>query len=75
MCNVYRMTRSTAEVAYLFGSAVRSVGNFARELYLGYPRLVLDKDELRSTAWCLRLDLAGVFLLVGVIWSVAAVTA
>lgn len=54
---------------------MRSVGNFASEFYLGYPRLVFAKDELRSMVWGLPLDLAVVFLRVSAIWSVAAVTA
>ena len=75
MCNVDPMTKSTAEGAHLFGRAVRSVGNLASEFYLGYPVQVSAKDELRSMVRGLPLDLAGVFLLVGAIWSVEAVTA
>lgn len=69
------MTTSTNEFALLFGGAARSVGNFARKFHLGYPGLMCAEDEMRSMVWGLPLDLAGVFLLVSAIWSVAAVTA
>jgi putative SOS response-associated peptidase YedK len=51
MCNLYRMTKSTAEVANLFNGTVGSVGNFASEVYPGYPGLVFVRGELRSMAW------------------------
>ena len=35
MCNLYRMTKATAEVANLFNAKLGSVGNFAAEVYPG----------------------------------------
>ena len=59
MCNLYRMTKSTAEVANLFKGVVGSVGNFASEVYPGYPGLVFAKGELRSMVWGFPLVLKG----------------
>ena len=57
MCNLYRMTKSTAEVANLFKGMVGSVGNFASEVYPGYPGLVLAGGTLRSMVWGFPLKL------------------
>lgn len=51
MCNLYRMTKSASEVANLFGVAEGSPGNFAGEVYPGYPGLVVAGGELRSMNW------------------------
>ncbi len=59
MCNLYRMTKATTEVADLFKATVGSVGNFATEVYPGYPGLVAARGELRSMAWGLPLVLKG----------------
>ena len=59
MCNLYRMTKATAEVANLFKAAHGSVGNFASEVYPGYPGLVVAKGELRSMVWGFPLTLKG----------------
>jgi len=59
MCNLYRMTKATAEVANLFNAKVGSVGNFVTEVYPGYPGLVVAKGELRSMVWGFPLVLKG----------------
>lgn len=51
MCNLYRMTKPASEVANLFSAAEGSPGNFAGEVYPGYPGLVVVDDELRSMNW------------------------
>lgn len=56
MCNLYRMTKATAEVANLFNA---TVGNFATEVYPGYPGLVVACGELRSMVWGFPLALKG----------------
>jgi putative SOS response-associated peptidase YedK len=59
MCNLYRMTKATAEVANLFSAKLGSVGNFASEVYPGYPGLVIAGGELRSMVWGFPLTLKG----------------
>lgn len=56
MCNLYRMTKATAEVANLFNAKLGSIGNFATQVYPGYPGLVVAKPEAgnRSAASCAR---------------------
>jgi len=53
------MTKATAEVANLFSAKVGSVGNFATEVYPGYPGLVIAGGELRSMVWGFPLTLKG----------------
>ena len=68
MCNLYRMTKATAEVAHLFGAQLGSTGNFATEVFPGYPGLVVAPQagsasprslELRSRVWGFPLVLKG----------------
>ena len=60
MCNLYRMTKPTAEVAHLFGAAVGEIGNAGgREVYPGYPGLVLAGGEVQAMAWGFPLALTG----------------
>ena len=59
MCNLYRMTKGTDEVARWFGTASVQAGNAASEVYPGYPGLVFARDELRSMAWGFPLSLKG----------------
>ena len=52
MCNLYRMTKATTEVANLFSANVGQVGNAGGgEVYPGYPGLVVAQGELRSMVW------------------------
>lgn len=57
VCNLYRMTRAPDEVARLFGSTAGSTGNFASEVYPGYPGLIVANGELRSMVWGFPLTL------------------
>ena len=41
MCNLYRMTKGTAEVANLFNVEGDVAANYAAEVYPGYPGLVV----------------------------------
>lgn len=59
MCNLYRMTKATDEVARWFKADVRSVGNAGAEVYPGYPGLVVAQGELRSMTWGFPLALKG----------------
>ncbi|MBD3728721.1 MAG: SOS response-associated peptidase family protein [Sphingomonadales bacterium] len=52
MCNLYRMTKSAAEIARLFSASDASTGtNFATEVYPGYPGAVIAAGDLRSMVW------------------------
>lgn len=59
ICNLYRMTKATDEVAGLFRADVGSVGNAATEVYPGYPGLVVAGGKLRSMVWGFPLVLKG----------------
>jgi len=59
MCNLYRMDRSSAEVARLFRAMEGSASNAPAEIYPGYPGLVIAGGELRSMAWGFPLVLKG----------------
>jgi putative SOS response-associated peptidase YedK len=59
MCNLYRMTKATDEVARWFKADVRSVGNAGAEVYPGHPGLVVAQGELRSMLWGFPLVLKG----------------
>ena len=57
MCNLYRMTKGTDEVARLFGATLGSTGNFASEVYPGNPGLVAASGILSSMVWGFPLAL------------------
>lgn len=60
MCNLYRMTKGTAEVAALFAVEDAAAGtNFAAEVYPGYPGLVVEGGQLRAMNWGLPVVLTG----------------
>jgi len=60
MCNLYTMTKSTAEIASLFRVVAGQVGNAGGgEVYPGHPGLVVAKGELRSMVWGFPLALKG----------------
>lgn len=60
MCNLYRMTKGTAEVAALFAVEDAAAGtNFATELYPGYPGVVAEGGRLRAMNWGLPVVLTG----------------
>jgi putative SOS response-associated peptidase YedK len=59
MCNLYRMTKGTAEVANLFAVEADSHANFAAEVYPGYPGLVVAEGRARAMNWGFPLVLTG----------------
>ena len=59
MCNLYRMTKATAEIAHLFGARAGQGANFAAEVYPGYPGLVIAEGQARAMTWGFPLVLKG----------------
>jgi putative SOS response-associated peptidase YedK len=59
MCNLYRMTSTTAEVAQLFGVEADAQANYATEVYPGYPGLVVAEGRARAMNWGYPLVLTG----------------
>ncbi|TCJ38980.1 SOS response-associated peptidase [Parafrankia sp. BMG5.11] len=60
MCNLYRMTKGTDEVARMFAVTNGAVGaNFAEEVYPGYPGLVVAEGQVRQMAWGFPVVLKG----------------
>lgn len=60
MCNLYRMTKTPAEVAAWFDAIDATGGaNFAAEVYPGYPGLVVTGGEVRRMSWGFPLSLKG----------------
>lgn len=59
MCNLYRMTSGTAEIARLFAVDHDVGANFGAEVYPGYPGLVVTWDRASVMAWGFPLVLKG----------------
>ncbi len=59
MCNLYRMTKGTAEVAGLFKVEADPGANFAAEVYPGYPGLVIAEGCARVMNWGFPLVFKG----------------
>ena len=59
MCNLYRMTKGTAEVARLFAVEPDLAANYAHEVYPGYPGLVVAQGRARAMHWGFPLVLRG----------------
>jgi len=60
MCNLYRMTKTVAEVAKWFAAINDAAGaNFGQEVYPGYPGLVLAEGRVRQMAWGFPVVLKG----------------
>ncbi len=60
MCNLYRLTKPSQDVARLFGAVIGSIGNAGMgEVYPGYPGLVVARGELRTMIWGFPLALTG----------------
>lgn len=59
MCNLYRMTRGTQEVARLFSVEADLSANYAAEVYPGYPGLVVAEGRTRAMNWGYPLALTG----------------
>lgn len=59
MCNLYRMTKGTQEVARLFGVEGDPGANFAAEVYPGHAGLVIAEGRARAMTWGFPLVLKG----------------
>jgi len=59
MCNLYRMTKGTAEVAKLFAAQPDLTANYAAEVYPGFPGLVVAEGRARAMHWGFPLVLTG----------------
>jgi putative SOS response-associated peptidase YedK len=60
MCNLYRMTKATGEIARLFRVEDRMAGsNFGEEVYPGYPGAVIADGALRQMTWGFPLTMTG----------------
>lgn len=59
MCNLYRMRRSSDEIARLFSVAADPGANCAAEVYPGYPGLVVANGSARAMNWGFPLVLRG----------------
>ena len=59
MCNLYRMTKGTQEVARMFAVEADLSANYAAEVYPGYPGLVIAEGRARAMTWGFPLVLTG----------------
>ena len=59
MCNLYRMTKSSAEVARLFDAGTVTFDNVGSEVYPGYPGLVITRRTVRSMTWGFPMAMKG----------------
>lgn len=60
MCNLYRMTKNTDEVAQWFDAiAAQGGANLGEEVYPGYPGLVVADGEVKSMSWGFPLVMKG----------------
>jgi putative SOS response-associated peptidase YedK len=59
MCNLYRMTKGTTEIARLFEAQPDEGGNYGGEVYPGYPGLVVAERIARTMTWGFPLILTG----------------
>ncbi|MEO6092120.1 MAG: SOS response-associated peptidase family protein [Novosphingobium sp.] len=59
MCNLYRMTKGTVEIARLFAVEPELGANFGEEVYPGYPGLVIAEGRARVMTWGFPLAMTG----------------
>jgi putative SOS response-associated peptidase YedK len=59
MCNLYRMTQTTDEIARLFHAIPTPGANYGEEVYPGYPGLVVAEGRARAMTWGFPLVLKG----------------
>ena len=60
MCNLYRMTKGTAEIARLFRVEDAMPGaNIGAEVYPGYPGYVVAEGRILTMTWGFLLSLKG----------------
>ena len=59
MCNLYRMTKGTQEVARIFAVEPDLAANYGAEVYPGYPGLVIGEGRARAMTWGFPLVMKG----------------
>jgi len=59
MCNLYRMTKGTQEVARIFAVEPDLSANYGTEVYPGYRGLVIAEGRARAMTWGFPLALTG----------------
>jgi putative SOS response-associated peptidase YedK len=59
MCNLYRMTRTTDEIAHLFDAVAEAASNAGGEVYPGYPGMVLAEGKVKTMHWGFPLATRG----------------
>jgi putative SOS response-associated peptidase YedK len=63
MCNLYKMTKTVAEVANLFGAVADPPGNAGETVYPGYPGIVVAPEasglRVRQMTWGFPLTMKG----------------
>lgn len=59
MCNLYRMTKGTQEVARMFAVEADLTANYGAEVYPGYPGLVIAEGCARAMTWGFPLVMKG----------------
>jgi len=59
MCNLYRMTKGTQEVARMFAVEPDLAANYGAEVYPGYPGLVIAEGRARAMTWGFPLVMKG----------------
>jgi len=59
MCNLYRMSKSAAEVARLFGVELMQGSNAGEQVYPGYPGWVVGLNHMKTMHWGFPLTLKG----------------
>ncbi len=59
MCNLYRMTKGTQEVARIFAVEPDLSANYGTEVYPGYSGLVVAEGRARAMSWGFPLVLTG----------------
>lgn len=59
MCNLYRLSKGSAEIAKLFAAQPGPPGNAGESVYPGYPGLVVASGRVRQMAWGFPLAIKG----------------
>ena len=59
MCNLYRLSKGTAEIAKLFAAKADPPGNAGEMVYPGYPGLVVAEGRVRQMTWGFPLAMRG----------------
>ena len=59
MCNLYRMSKASAEIANMFSAEADPPGNAGEMVYPGYPGLVVAEGHVRQMTWGFPLAMKG----------------